>query len=204
MKKHLLVTVAMTIISIYASAVFSQNEPISNKINDRGALCSYVQDGLRIKIMVDPESELISETNRSSNLFKGKFHSCDDGVLIFWAEGSSGGLTRVPLEHVRTMCFTEGRKGHALLGAGIGLAIGLIVAVSSTSYEEDDSFESIATEFTDDIIDVSAPISGLLFGALIGALIRTDRWTTVWDEKTLVSSVGTRNDEYTVAVGFDF
>ncbi|MFT5314550.1 MAG: hypothetical protein ACI9UK_000371 [Candidatus Krumholzibacteriia bacterium] len=204
MKKHLTVSIAMMITFVLASATFAQAESTSKDSNDRGALCDFVQDGVRIKIKVEPGSEILSATGGSSDSFTGTFHSCDDGVLTFFAEGSGGGLTEVPIDQVQTMHFTEGRKGHTLMGAGIGLAVGLVAAFSSSADEEDNSLDGMASELADETTNIMYPISGLLTGALIGALIRTDRWTTVWDKKTFVSSMGTRNDEYRVAIGIDF
>jgi hypothetical protein len=204
MKYYAPATIALMIISIFATTAFAQNDPTVELVNDRGTLCGYLQVGSRIKIKVDPGSEFPAATTGTNKSLKGKLQSCEDGFLTFWADGSSGGLTRVPIANVQAMHFSDGKKGHALLGAGIGLAAGLLMAVATTADEQDNSLEGIGAEALDETSNVGLPVGLALTGALIGALIRTEKWTTVWNEKTLVSSVGIRNGQYLVSVGMDF
>jgi hypothetical protein len=108
------------------------------------------------------------------------------------------------MESVQALYFSDGKKGHALMGAGIGLVFGVVAAVVTNADEADNSWEELGNEILDESFDFLAPVGYALTGAVVGALIRTERWNTVWDEKTLISSVGKRNGQYLVAVGFEF
>jgi hypothetical protein len=88
MKKYTPVTIALMVISILAATASAQIEPkveTVEKVTGRGTLCGYLQDGARIKIMVESGSELNPATNGIKKSFKGKLQSCDDGFLAFWA-----------------------------------------------------------------------------------------------------------------------
>jgi hypothetical protein len=93
---------------------------------------------------------------------------------------TEAGVRPIPVEAVRRLELSQGRRGHGrvggLLGAGVGLAAGL------TAVPESDG------EGSTGVAGLLVPLSMAMYGGLgmlIGSWIRTERWEDVPVERLL-------------------
>ncbi len=202
----LIATVFSAVFSLSPNSASAQDKPESIMGMDRDTLCSYLDKNERIKVEIEPGSQSDSATGTdTSRTLTGNLRSCEDGILTFWQDGPNGGLTQVPLDGVQTMHFSTGeRKGHTLAGAGVGLAVGILIALTNTQNESDNTLDGVAVELAQETTNVLAIIGMPILGAGIGAMIRTEKWTKVWDKNSLITSVGSRNGQYVVALEISF
>jgi hypothetical protein len=104
----------------------------------------------------------------------GTLLSFDDQSLIRILESEDAPPTEIPLGRVARVDLSAGSHGHVVLGAGLGLVLGVLVGAGiGAAYAEGD--------------EVYAPLHvgagatlggalGLATGAVVGALVRSERW----------------------------
>jgi hypothetical protein len=85
-----------------------------------------------------------------------------------------------PSSTVRKLEISQGKSGHAVKGAFLGLAagtfVGLFVAKTVSQNNPGDDFDDLTVGFTAWGVTAAA---GLVSGAVIGALLKTERWKPV-------------------------
>ena len=195
------------IVTVGSSTSFADQEyPAALKPVNNTDLCNGLKSGTRIKLKVAPDSTGDGPSSTEANGYiVGDLHECNDGVLLFWPRNSSN-MVQISVADVQSLSISNGKSGHALAGAGVGLVIGLVTGMAAKTHGnnpgslEDEFFEPVANT----AVVASSAVSGLLVGAAIGALIRTDKWNTLWDDKTVITALDYRPGEYEVAVGFSF
>jgi hypothetical protein len=195
------------IATLGSSTSFADQEyPAALKSVNNTDLCNGLKSGTRIKLKVAPDSTGVGPSSTEANGYiVGELHECNDGVLLFWPRKSSN-MVQISVADVQSLSISNGKSGHALAGAGVGLVIGLVTGMAAKTHGNNPG--SLEDEFlepvTNTAVVASSAVSGLLVGAVIGALIRTDKWNTLWDDKTVITALDYRPGEYEVAVGFSF
>jgi hypothetical protein len=112
------------------------------------------------------------------------------GALDSWdgtsleLSGSDFELRTIPLSDLATLEISRGKKGHwvlgTLVGTGIGIAAGLIIAQNSTAdVDPDNWFSGMAEPAEDAGIVFLSTLSGMVLGAAVGAMIKTEKWEDV-------------------------
>ncbi len=110
----------------------------------------------------------------------------------------------IPREHVTRLDVHRGRKGRALLGAGIGFLVGvgwtvaLVTSPSICNAEE----QCDAGDYAKAIAILGGTGAGL--GALVGLLIRTDRWEEVPLNRLRVSLAPQRVGRFALGASLSF
>ena len=195
------------VVTLGSSTSYADQEyPVALRSVNNTDLCNGLKSGTRIKLKVAPDSMGVGPSSTEANGYiVGDLHECNDGVLLFWPRNSTN-MVQVSVTDVQSLSISNGKSGHALAGAGIGLMIGLVTGMTARTHGSNPG--SLEDEFlepvTNTAVVTSSAISGLLIGAAIGALIRTDKWNTLWDDKTVITALDYRPGEYEVAVGFSF
>ncbi|MDX2475443.1 MAG: hypothetical protein QNL91_17255 [Candidatus Krumholzibacteria bacterium] len=195
------------VVTLGSSTSYADQEyPVALRSVNNTDLCNGLKSGTRIKLKVAPDSMGVGPSSTEANGYiVGDLHECNDGVLLFWPRNSTN-MVQVSVTDVQSLSISNGKSGHALAGAGVGLVIGLVTGMAAKTHGNNPG--SLEDEFlepvTNTAVVTSSAISGLLIGAAIGALIRTDKWNTLWDDKTVITALDYRPGEYEVAVGFSF
>jgi hypothetical protein len=198
---------AALIVTVGSSTSYADQEyPAALRSVNNTDLCNGLKSGTRIKLKVDQDSTRDGLSSTEANGYiVGDLHECNDGVLLFWPRNSSN-MVQISVTDVQSLSISNGKSGHALAGAGVGLVIGLVTGMAAKTHGNNPG--SLEDEFlepvTNTAVVASSAVSGLLVGAVIGALIRTDKWNTLWDDKTVITALDYRPGEYEVAVGFSF
>jgi hypothetical protein len=117
------------------------------------------------------------------------------GDTLYLAPTRVGAPTRaVPLSAVTALELSQGRTNHAKLGAGIGLAVGLIagIAIGESQVEpnvcdfEEEGFGCLAPESPEGLDDAGAIIlasslGGAVLGYIVGTALGSERWAPLSD-----------------------
>jgi len=117
-------------------------------------------------------------------------HSAPDlataGTLESWdghsleLSGSGFAPQTIPLSDLAKLEISRGKKGHwlagTLIGTGVGVLAGLIIAQNTTTDVDPESVVEAANDAG--IVAISA-LSGMVIGAAIGGLIKTEKWEEV-------------------------
>jgi len=117
---------------------------------------------------------------------KGTFVAITTDSLAVAPEDRIGELV-LPLASVTSCEVSRRRKSKVLLGAGIGVLLGVSVGVSVIS----DCGPGVDCFGAGTI--VYAPVVGAVLGVLVGAFIKTDRWEEIPLDRLRVSFVPKRD-----------
>lgn len=106
----------------------------------------------------------------------GAYQGVTKGRILLRPEGQD--VFEFPLDKVARLEVYEGRRGHALLGMGLGLAGGVLLGAGLCSALCEEGFfekeESVA------MAAVAGALTGTLVGGVLGAAVwRTDQWEPV-------------------------
>ena len=123
-----------------------------------------------------------------------------DGTVVGWESESlvlqpeePGTPLTLARDQITELDVYDGRKGHALLGAGIGFGVGVGWTVALLSNESICNPEETcdAGDWAKGIAIFGGAGAGL--GALVGLLIKTDRWEAVPLERIRLSLTPVRD-----------
>jgi hypothetical protein len=199
--------VTLIVMALGWASVLGQEVETSLSLNPNNFLCNHVESGARIRLLVapalDPE---VSEIQGGENTLTGTLESCKDGVLGVQPKKSETEVILIPSESVQWLEVSQGKSGHALEGALLGLVLGLSVAVATQSGPSDcEGFLCGMDEIGERIaIGTGITLAGILAGVAIGSSIGSEEWERVYDEELHGYFHNRLPGEHRVAVGFSF
>ena len=191
------------------TSVLAQEESNSPPLKVRSKCANGVQSGARIMLQIDPDSDSAVSGSRGQKdgYLRGKLVSCSEGTLVLRPQSSNENDIRIPIKDVRSLYVSESGSSHALGGASIGLAIGLVVAlVTQGGPVECEGMLCGLDEGINKMVNgIAITLGGTIFGFAIGRNIKgSDDWTRVYGEKWESSFERSSREEYQVAAGFSF
>lgn len=168
--------------------------------------CSELKAGQRIRVTIPTQPDM----NHGHYLVEeetltGTLQSCGDGMLVIKLENHRPDLRSIPLEDIQWLQVSQGKSGHPLQGAFIGLAVGILISVAAQTHNHEDEFLGELADMEDNVSrGAGITLGTTLFGAVIGSAIGSEKWRGIspLDWKTSLRREG--NGAYSVAVSCSF
>lgn len=133
----------------------------------------------------------------------GTVVSIDDSSLVLRSDPPNQ-TTAIPLTSVTRLDRSAGTKGHAMAGALIGAAAGLVVGIATRESSQTEGTQFGGASDASGLATVLLVMAGGGVGALIGNSIRTDQWDRVDNVSIDVAPAGAPGRAVAVSLHFDF
>jgi hypothetical protein len=200
--------VSVFLIFVWMGApAFGQDASGSSLASSHFKFCEDLEQGTRIRFLVGSEHchGALNGHNYHDYLV-GTLKSCDNGVLVIQPQDWGTKSLSVPLENIQSLDTSEGRKGYALLGMGIGLAAGVLLAVVTQSGDlESEAIWDAVPETEDRMVTSAFMIAGGgLLGLGIGASTNSEQWESLYGGGVSSSLTDSPVQGWRLAAGFSF
>jgi hypothetical protein len=168
--------------------------------------CSELETGKRIRITIP----VLPDPNLDGNLdeeevLTGTFQSCGDGMLIIKPEKSGSDPRSIPLESIQWLQVSQGKSGHALPGAFVGLVVGIVISIGAQTHNHEDEFLGGLSDMEDNVTRGAGITVGTTFlGAAIGSVIGSEKWQSVSPMNWSASLRSGGDGDYQVVVSCPF
>ena len=129
------------------------------------AASAMPEPGMRIRV-----TARVPESQR----WIGEFIANDRDTITLRQTETNGGLVTVPTLHVERFEISNGRHGNALLGAGIGFAMGAVFGAAIGYATSEEAYFDAGTNTA--VGAVSFGVIGGVIGLVTGALTHSERW----------------------------
>jgi len=168
--------------------------------------CSELDAGERIRVTIPVQQDSNLEGySVEEEVLTGTFQSCGDGMLVIKPEKSGADPLSIALEDIRWLQVSQGRSGHTLPGALVGLAVGFVISVAAQTNHHQDEFLGGLEDMEDNVTrGIGITVGTTILGAAIGSVIGSEQWQGVnaMNWSTSLSSGG--NGDYQVVVSYSF
>lgn len=203
-----MVVASITLAIGFTSALGQEGEANFTHQIDTG-ICKGIENGDRIRIGVKSiNDQELSDYAEEEGTITGNLVSCGDGVLVIMIDDSrsSSSPVRIPVDQLDWLEVSQGRSGHASIGAAIGMLTGMVVGVSLQREEAQKEWLEIMSkdEYQNAARIVGGAVGGLIVGAIVGSLIRSENWEKVFEDHSINLQGDKSMGEYQVAFGFSF
>ena len=198
------VIVIVMVTTLGWTSAIGQEEAAALSLDAKNVLYRGIATGARVRLQVGPGFDGEALGNQGSEGFlTGTLESYRDGVLVFQPQQSDADVVRVPMENVQSLYVSQGKSGHALGGAVVGLALGFMVAMA-TQNTPDESDEFLGDMGEKIGMGIAITVAGTLVGAGVGSAIKSEDWKMVYEEPAGSSLQNSLPGAYQVALGFSF
>lgn len=145
---------------------------------------ALVEAGTRVRVRTAPTAGLAGSTATADARLVGHLQGSSGDSLWIRVGSADGPLVSIERADIRQLQISDGRRRNpgkgALLGAGVGLGVGVLAAATLDDCTVGTSrFWFDLCEGEEDVLILGSMVAGAAWGALIGMFIKSERWVDV-------------------------
>lgn len=145
---------------------------------------TFVEAGARVRMLTVSAGALAGAPGTAHTRFVGHLEGASRDSLRIRVGSTDGPLVSIDLGDIQELEISDGRKRNpgtgALVGAGVGLGLGVLAAATLDDCTVGTSrFWFDLCEGEEDVLILGSVIAGAAWGALIGMFIKSERWVDV-------------------------